>query len=484
MFRNVFLATVLLLTGLLTAGNYYCYDLPAALNVPLRKWLDTEYNLYQTQINLLYSVYSLPNIILPLIGGVLIDKIGSNAMIVLFSSLVCVGQAIFAYGVERKHFIIMLIGRLVFGLGAESLDVGQAEITTKWFKGKGLAFALGANLSFARIATGLNDNISPYLALKYSLLTPFLTGLGIAITGLLSGLFLTQIHRIAPLETEYKPIESEIQDSGFDEDDQTGELIFENQDSSSESIENAVHFAQEEEVLSIDETFKLSQQKWYHDDAEMAGFGKCSLIVVMSIPDFISAVGSPICGLVVDYYGKRSQLMIISGVLLCTSLILMGFTELTPMIGMSLIGLAYSLFAATIWPCVPYLVESDQIATAYGLLATALNLALFGFPLIIAFVRSLSHTEDFTPTLIFLISLGVIATLCSLVMYYYERNEEDAASPARSIVSFVSSVGSISYHLRSADSDMTVKVMGDGIVIAVPTTKHKHQSPVADSPDL
>ncbi|KAJ3270927.1 hypothetical protein HDV01_007324 [Terramyces sp. JEL0728] len=421
----------------------------------------------------------------------------------------CIGQAIFAYGVERKHFIIMLVGRLIFGLGAESLDVGQAEITTRWFRGKGLAFALGANLSFARIATGLNDNVSPYLALKYSILAPFLAGLGIAFAGLISGLFLTQIHRIAPKENDYKPLESEIEDSGFEQDEQTSELLFENQESLSESIDNIVQFADDEEILSIDEAFKFSQilsfskqfwvlfavtvtmygsvvpffhictdffqQKWYHDDAEMAGF-------VMSIPDFISAVGSPICGIAVDYYGKRSHLMIISGLLLCTSLSLMAFTDLTPMIGMSIIGLAYSLFAATIWPCVPYLVASDQIATAYGLLATALNISLFGFPLVIAFIRSFSSANDFIPTLAFLISLGIVSTLCSIVMYYYEQKEEEAGSPARSIVSFVSSVGSIVNQLHSLDEDMTVKVMGDGIVIAVPTTKHKHSSHIADSP--
>lgn len=114
---------VLLLAAIATVGNYYCYDMPGALNVAMREWLDSPYNEYQTQLSLLYSVYSLPNIILPLFGGILIDIMPPNLMLPIFSSLVCAGQILFTYGVQIKKFPVMVIGRFIFGLGAESLDV-------------------------------------------------------------------------------------------------------------------------------------------------------------------------------------------------------------------------------------------------------------------------------------------------------------------------------------------------------------------------
>jgi hypothetical protein len=47
----------------------------------------------------------------------------------------------------------------------ETLEVTQAKITTDWFRDSGgLGLALGLHLSFARIATGLNDNASPWIA--------------------------------------------------------------------------------------------------------------------------------------------------------------------------------------------------------------------------------------------------------------------------------------------------------------------------------
>jgi hypothetical protein len=56
-------------------GNYYCYDNPATLAIFLTD-PHGKYNLTSAQVALFYSIYSLPNMILPLFGGVMIDKIG------------------------------------------------------------------------------------------------------------------------------------------------------------------------------------------------------------------------------------------------------------------------------------------------------------------------------------------------------------------------------------------------------------------------
>jgi hypothetical protein len=45
----------------------------------------------ESKYNLLYSVYSYPNIILPLFGGLLIDKLGIGISIIVFSSLLTLG---------------------------------------------------------------------------------------------------------------------------------------------------------------------------------------------------------------------------------------------------------------------------------------------------------------------------------------------------------------------------------------------------------
>ena len=43
------------------------------------------------EYTILYAVYSLPNIVLPLFGGFFVDKIGIRIGLLLFSSLVAAG---------------------------------------------------------------------------------------------------------------------------------------------------------------------------------------------------------------------------------------------------------------------------------------------------------------------------------------------------------------------------------------------------------
>jgi MFS family permease len=74
------------------------------------------------EFNLLYSVYSFPNIVLPFFGGYLVDFIGVRIGICIFSGLVCLGQAIFAFSADIGSYPVALVGRIVFGLGGESLN--------------------------------------------------------------------------------------------------------------------------------------------------------------------------------------------------------------------------------------------------------------------------------------------------------------------------------------------------------------------------
>lgn len=181
---------ILSLACILMGGNYYSYDIPAAINTQLRDHLNSPYQLFQFQINLLYSIYAFPNIFMPIIGGILIDKFGVKPLIISFSLLVLVGQTMFSSGVWIKDFSIMAIGRLVAGVGGESLECAQSTITTDYFRGRGLSFALAINLSFARISTALNDNFSPYIAKKLNVYSATIAGTLFCAISFLAGILI------------------------------------------------------------------------------------------------------------------------------------------------------------------------------------------------------------------------------------------------------------------------------------------------------
>ena len=80
----------------------------------------------------LYSIYSFPNMILPLFGGFMVDKLGVRVGAFCFSLTLVLGQAMCALsGVLSGHpnfdgenvYILMLLGRFIFALGGENLIV-------------------------------------------------------------------------------------------------------------------------------------------------------------------------------------------------------------------------------------------------------------------------------------------------------------------------------------------------------------------------
>lgn len=104
----------------------------------------------------------------------------------------------------------------------------------------------------------------------------------------------------------------------------------------------------------------------------------------------MSSVGSPLCGYLIDRFGHRARYIPLSALLLIWAHTQLGFTQINPVLAMLVLGLAYSLFASALWPCIPFLVEDHQLGTAYGLVTIALNLSLTVFPMAVAAILHLT----------------------------------------------------------------------------------------------
>ncbi|KAF9956976.1 hypothetical protein BGZ72_002299 [Mortierella alpina] len=184
---------ILSLSCLLLFGNYFAYDNPAALNTQLQKYLDMPYNDYQYLLSTLYSVYSLPNTVLPFFFGSLVDRFGPQTVLLGLSSCVCIGQTIFALGVQSRQVWMMLVGRAIFGIGGESCGVAQASITTMQFKGHELAFALGLNLCIARFGSVVNTLVTPWAEQRWGVPTAIWIGTLTCVASFMSAVVLVNV---------------------------------------------------------------------------------------------------------------------------------------------------------------------------------------------------------------------------------------------------------------------------------------------------
>jgi MFS family permease len=186
---------VLLLSSCMMIGSYYCYDNPSALNeqledyftnvVPKGTWWkgSIEESSYAYYFNLLYAVYSLPNIVLPFFGGYLTDKLSARLMNVVFCICLLIGQITVTIGAFIGSFPLMILGRVFFGFGGESLCVSVQTLIAQWFNeslkplpetsivrrfGLGIAFAMGLNLSISRLGSVFNNIVSPAVAQHFA----------------------------------------------------------------------------------------------------------------------------------------------------------------------------------------------------------------------------------------------------------------------------------------------------------------------------
>ena len=140
---------VLVLASLNCFGLYFCLDNPQALEGVINK----TFKIGNVEFGLLYSVYGCPNIILPIFGGVIIDRLGVRVGIAVFSTILIVGQYVCALGAYTVSFDLMILGRTIFGFGGESLGVASCAIAAKWFRGKELSLSLSVILGVSRIGT-------------------------------------------------------------------------------------------------------------------------------------------------------------------------------------------------------------------------------------------------------------------------------------------------------------------------------------------
>ncbi|KAJ3075549.1 hypothetical protein HDU98_007795 [Podochytrium sp. JEL0797] len=113
----------------------------------------------------MFVFFSLPNTILPFFGGKLTDTFGCRRILLIFSSIILMGQMCVNVGLASGKVNLALFGRFLFGIGAEGCGVAQAVLIAKCFEGddKSLLLATSMNAMIGKLGSIANALISPIL---------------------------------------------------------------------------------------------------------------------------------------------------------------------------------------------------------------------------------------------------------------------------------------------------------------------------------
>lgn len=393
---------ILVAIGIACYGGYYAFDYIG----PLAPLLSRQLHFSNTDIGWLQAVYSLPNIVAMLVCGVIIDRLGTRKSLSIFGGFIFVGLVVTALS---PRLGIMIVGRLFVGSGGEALALAANVGVARWFWHDGLSLAYGLRGSAARLGSW-SAQVSPALAPgAYTYWRwPLLLGVGFG------GLCLF------------------------------GAALYWMLDSRGERRFTLGHTARSTKI-PLGEIFRFNRSFWliaalcvtfYGCIFPFETFGQKFLIearhltpqtasLLVSMEPFFSLIGMPIFGLLVDRYGHRSLLMMFGSLLIVPVFPMLGFTNIPPAIPMAMMGVAFALVPAVMWPALVYVVEKSRLGLANGMLDSVQQLGLVVINLLIGWANdhwlaSATNAAGYHAGLLLFTAIAVLAVLCAFALWRVE----------------------------------------------------------------
>ncbi len=336
---------VLLFISLAMFGNYYLYDTIA----PIADLLKAQLNFTDEHIGLLYSSYSWGAILFLLVGGIIIDRFGTRVGTMLFGIICAIAGFV---TVASSDLTVMLAGRFLLGLSAEPLIVAITAAIAKWFKGKELAFAMGINLLVARFGQIAADWSPTWARAAYAnWRDPLVIGAFLGLTCVVGA----AIYWVLEVRAEGR---------------------------------YALGEAAASDKLVLSDIFRFNRSFWFITALCVSFYSVIFPFRSFAIKFFIEAhqaprdfagqlnsvlpfaamIATPLFGLLIDKVGRRATLMGLGTFILVPVFPLLAYTDVTLYVPVFMLGVAFSLIPAIMWPSVAYIVEQNRLGSAYALM--------------------------------------------------------------------------------------------------------------------
>lgn len=363
---------------------------------PLKSLMESQLGIDSGQFGLIAASTTWANLALMVIlGGIALDKWGIRKTGTIFGILATLGAAIVAlasngfFGQEKNTMMTwMIIGRILFGTGLETVCVMVSRTVVKWFKGHELALAMAINVGFGRLGS-FGTNFFGVEIAGDNVYT------GISFAASLIGLSMIMFFIYLIMDVKYDKRELEIagasgvavEDDGFKFKDLTDLLtnrsfiliaalcvsfyaaVFPFIQYAPDLLVNKFGFSLAMPDLS-DMSLWEKIKAFFHNGPKVT-----SLIPLGTI------LFTPIFGRYVDKKGKAASVMILGSLLLIFAHLSLSVfnSELLGYFGLLSLGIAFSLVPAAMWPSVAKIVAENRLGTAYATMFTIQNYGLSAF---------------------------------------------------------------------------------------------------------
>lgn len=437
--------TALILVSLTMLAAYFFVDMIAPLQSLLEKdysWTPANYGFFSG------SEYMLNVLGFLILSGIILDKTGIRFTGLTAASVMVIGGLIKLYGLSDyfrsggigyeffNSFLTDLpatakvasIGYAIFGIGVEMMGITVSRTIVKWFTGKELALAMGMEMATARLGASIAFFFSTKFAgvsevngvIEGNVISTVYVGVTLLIIGFLTFLVYTVMDIKLDKQLGNEAVSGESQEE-FKVSD-IGKIL----------TNRGFIFIALLCVLFYSGVFPFLKYA--------VNMMQNKLGVSPEIGGYISGllpVGTilltPLFGYLLDRKGKGATLMILGASLLTIAHLTFALAPLTiglAILAIIVLGIAFSLVPASMWPSVPKIVEERYLGSAYALVFWIQNIGLMFFPWLIGVVLQAVNPGvseriaagdptaiyDYTIPMLIFAALGIAAVLLGFLL--------------------------------------------------------------------
>lgn len=444
--------TALILVSLSMLAAYFFVDMIAPLQSLMEigySWSPANYGFFSG------SEYMLNVFGFLILSGIILDKMGIRFTGLAAGMVMVLGGLVKLYGLTEyfksggfgfdffNSFWATLpatakvasLGYAIFGIGVEMMGITVSRAIVKWFRGKELALAMGMEMATARMGASIAFFFSPAIAgvrevggvTEGNVISTVYVGVTLLVIGFLT--FLTYTFMDAKL------------------DKQMGEKAATGEPAEEFKLSDLGKILTNRSFMLIALLCVLFYSGVFPFLKYAVNMMQNKLGVTPEIGGYISGllpVGTilltPLIGFYLDKKGKGATMMIIGAGLLTVAHLTFALAPLTitlAIVAIIVLGVAFSLVPASMWPSVPKIVEERYLGSAYALVFWIQNIGLMFFPWLIGVVLQMVNpgvservaagdptaTYDYTIPMLIFAGLGVAAMVLGYLLKMEDKRK-------------------------------------------------------------
>jgi len=380
----------------------------------MKNIIKEEFGISNSQYGVIQSSVSIVNTILPVLGGLFIDAFGTATGSFVTTLLITSGNVLVAYSTHNKSLMTMILGRVLYGIGSGTVVIVQETILSHWFNGRSLAGVVSLMLTTSRLASfAAQASVIPIAEWTgwYGYALWFSAGLCF-FSMLVNMVYIALLRHLENLKVTDKAC------SKFHLDNIKQKKDF--------SWNKLLHLPHSYWLIALMEF--LLGGGWgcfLHINSEFVkfrfGYNNADSARIASTAQIVPIIIMPFLGLIIDRNGKRTWMMIGSGISMLLSMVLLGYTTLPPVIGMLIFSLSLTLGPVALVSSVPVILPLCLVGTGMGIIKSGTNIGATIFDILVGRLQDADPLKGYDGVLIFFMIISAAAVVASIVLAIIDR---------------------------------------------------------------